>query len=126
MTSSRKILVVDDNPVNRLVPGMILRPFGYEVYEATDGSEVMSQLCAQQISLVLLDLSMPEMTGPQALRLIRSLNDKRKSLPVVAYTSVENDAHATELLAMGFDHVLAKPAKSTHLLEKLDEWLSKH
>jgi CheY-like chemotaxis protein len=124
MKNTRKILVVDDTPVDRLVPGMILRPFGYEVYEAADGSEVMSQLCAQQISLVLLDLAMPEMTGQQALRLIRSLNDSRRSLPVVAYTTVENDAHATELLAMGFDHVLAKPARSTTLLQKIDKWLS--
>ncbi len=124
MTKSRKILVVDDNPVNRLVPGMILRPFGYQVYEATDGSQVMSHLCAHAIDLILLDLSMPEMTGPQALRLIRSLNDNRKALPVVAYTSIENEAHAQQVLEMGFDHVLAKPARSTQLLQMLDEWLS--
>ena len=103
---------------------MILRPFGYQVYEATDGSEVMSHLCAHAIDLILLDLSMPEMTGPQALRLIRSLNDNRKALPVVAYTSIENEAHAQQVLEMGFDHVLAKPARSTQLLQMLDEWLS--
>lgn len=122
---SKKILVVDDNPINRLVPGLILRPFGYEVYEASDGSEVMGHLCAQPIDLVLLDLSMPEMTGPQALRLIRSLNDNRRALPVVAYTSIEGEGHVVELLGLGFDHVLAKPAKSTQLLQKLDAWLPK-
>ncbi len=125
MKNHRKILVVDDNPVNRLMPGMILRPFGYSVFEASDGSEVMSHLCAQAIDLVLLDLSMPEMTGPQALRLIRSLNDDRRSIPVVAYTTIEGEAHVHELLSLGFDHVLTKPARSTVLLEKLNEWLSK-
>lgn len=123
MMSFRKILVVDDNPVNRIIPGLILRPFGYSVYEAVDGSEVMTHLCAHQIDLVLLDLSMPEMTGPQALRLIRSLNDDRKALPVVAYTTIESEAHAEEIFAMGFDDVLAKPARSTLLLSKLDAWL---
>lgn len=125
MKNHRKILVVDDNPVNRLIPGMILRPFGYSVFEASDGTEVMSCLCAQAIDLVLLDLSMPEMTGPQALRLIRSLNDDRRSIPVVAYTTIEGEAHVQELLSLGFDYVLTKPARSTVLLEKLNEWFSK-
>ena len=115
MTAVKKILVVDDVGINRLIPGMILRPFGYEVREVPNGEEAIVQLQSQDFDLVLLDLSMPGLTGGDVLA--AQAQNTRVNQPVfVAYTAVDSDEHAQKLLDMGFDQVLAKPAKTVQLL----------
>lgn len=124
-TTNKHILVVDDAPASRMIVGLILRPFGYTVHEASDGTQVMTQLCAHPIDLIFLDLDMPEMPGVQALRLIRSMHDDRRTLPVVAYTTVQGPEHVQSLMGMGFDHVCAKPVRSVDLLQQVEAWMRK-
>ena len=59
----KAILVVDDNGINRLLPGLILRPFGWEVHEVDGGAAALEILKTVQVSCVLLDISMPEVSG---------------------------------------------------------------
>lgn len=115
---SKSILVVDDNCINRLLPGLILRPFGWDVYEVDSGLAALDVLQTTHISCVLLDISMPEVSGIEVLADLRQ--DKQfKSLKVVAFTAYAKQDDVERLLSIGFDAVLIKPLTSAKLLDVL-------
>jgi CheY-like chemotaxis protein len=111
----KAILVVDDNGINRLLPGLILRPFGWEVREVDGGGAALEILKTFQVSYVLLDISMPEVTGRDVLRDLRC-NEQLRDLKIVAYTAYAQLSDVENLLAEGFDAVLIKPLTSFKLL----------
>lgn len=115
---SKSILVVDDNGINRLLPGLILRPFGWEVYEADGGLAALKILKTIRISCVLLDISMPEVSGLDVLEGLRH-DSKFEALKVVAYTAYAQPQDVARLLSLGFDAVLIKPLTSVKLLNVL-------
>ena len=115
---SKSILVVDDNGINRLLPGLILRPFGWEVYEADGGQAALEILKTIHIACVLLDISMPHVSGLEVLADLR--HDKKfKALKVVAYTAYAQLEDVDRLHSLGFDAVLLKPLTSVKLLDIL-------
>ena len=85
----KKILVVDDVADDRLVAKIILEKEGYVVIEAKDWKEALAIIKKGGLSLVLLDLRMPEMDGLELLGRIRQENSK-ESLPVLIYSSAPN------------------------------------
>jgi CheY-like chemotaxis protein len=115
---SKSILVVDDNGINRLLPGLILRPFGWDVYEAEGGLAALEILKTIDIACLLLDISMPEVSGLEVLEDVRR-DDRFQMLKVVAYTAYAKPGDVLRLLAIGFDAVLIKPLTSIKLLEVL-------
>lgn len=118
MTLSKTILVVDDNGINRLLPGLILRPFGWNVHESENGLEALRNLREHHIDCVLLDISMPDISGLEVLSDLRS-DSKFKSLKIVAYTAYATPADVSHLQSLGFDAVLIKPLTSRALLDVL-------
>jgi len=109
------ILVVDDNGINRLLPGLILRPFGWTVYEATGGLEALKILKDTEISCVLLDISMPDISGLEILKVLRQKPESHH-LKIVAYTGYAQEKDVNYLLSLGFDAVIIKPLTSMKLL----------
>ena len=67
-----KILLVDDNAINRSVARLLLAPSGVVVTEAANGKEALDRLAEQPFDLVLLDVHMPVMDGPETIRHIRA------------------------------------------------------
>lgn len=118
MTIPKTILVVDDNGINRLLPGLILRPFGWQVYESESGFNALEQLREHQISCVLLDISMPDISGLEVLSDLRK-NSEFKDLKIVAYTAYATQADVSHLKSIGFDAILIKPLTSRELLDVL-------
>lgn len=118
MREYKTILVVDDNEINRLLPGLILRPFGFSIYECENGFEAIQLIKKIPISAVLLDISMPGMSGIDVLKMIKS-NTEIEHPTVIAYTSTSSVDETAQLLAHGFDAVLLKPITSDKLLEIL-------
>lgn len=116
--NSKSILVVDDNGINRLLPGLILRPFGWKVYEADGGLAALEILKKIDIDCVLLDLSMPEVSGLEVLADLRS-DAHFQALKIIAYTGYATDEDTFKLISLGFDAVLIKPLTSIKLLELL-------
>lgn len=112
----KNILVVDDRGINRLLPGLILRPFGLQVFECSDGYEVLSMIREKEISGVLLDISMPGVSGIDVLKMIRSDPLCRK-VKVFAYTAYATSEDEAELIDLGFDAVLIKPITSSRLVQ---------
>src|SRR5205814_5377610 len=85
MLAGKKILVVDDNEINRLVATTILNNYGADTVEAANGEESVTYLKEHQVDLVLMDIQMPVMNGYDAARLIRK--EISQKLPVIALTA---------------------------------------
>lgn len=112
------LLVVDDSGLNRLLPGMMLRPFGYVVHESSTGSDAIDYLKNHQVAAVLLDIAMPGMNGIEVLRSIRSTKEI-ESTKVIAYTAYEHFESVNDYLKEGFNAVILKPASFESLLKTL-------
>ena len=98
MISQKKILVVEDNEINRMILREILSP-QYKVLEAGNGAEALSVLreYGEMVSLILLDIVMPVMDGYTFLSVMKE-NSEYSSIPVIVTT--QNDAESDELAAL--------------------------
>jgi CheY-like chemotaxis protein len=114
MAVSRCVLVVDDIPSNRMVARAMLERQGWTVLTASDGREALETLAATSCDLVLLDISMPGMSGIEVCQNIRA-NVALAGLPVIAYTAHAQPEDRRNFIASGFDEVLIKPVSSEKL-----------
>jgi CheY-like chemotaxis protein len=103
----RSIAVIEDNADNRLLLRAILRQ-QYEITEYASGEEGLEGLRRVSVELVLLDVSLPNMSGLDVLMEIRK-DETLQLLPVVALTAHAMSGDRERLLAAGFDHYIAKP-----------------
>jgi CheY-like chemotaxis protein len=115
MLKSKSILVIDDKGINRLLPGLILRPFGWTVHEADSGLGVLTKLNNFDVACVLLDISMPDISGLDVLKNIRA-SSVFGDVKVIAYTAHATADDTDDLIGLGFDAVLIKPLTSSQLL----------
>ena len=116
MEQSPVILVVDDNAVNRKLIGAYLKGTEFKVIESPDGPDALEQLSVKKVDLILLDISMPVMSGIEVCRSIRA-NPKLQDLPVIAYTAHAMEHEKQELLREGFCDLLIKPISRNGLLD---------
>jgi CheY-like chemotaxis protein len=116
MTESRNALVVDDNPTNRLVASTLLRKLGWTVSEADSGEAALTQAGAEAFRLVLLDISMPGLSGEDTCARLRQLRSDTP-LHILAYTAHAFQEDIDRLLAAGFDAILVKPINRQRLEE---------
>jgi signal transduction histidine kinase/DNA-binding response OmpR family regulator len=120
-----RVLLVEDNPINQVVGGAMLRRLGLEAEVANDGREGVEQVRGGAFDLVLMDCQMPEMDGYQATAAIRALPDPRRaSLPIVALTANVTAGDPERCLASGMDGFLGKPYTLAALQATLRRWLA--
>ena len=117
------VLVIDDNRVSRLLPGLILQSFSEQikVLECERGSDGLRLLESETVSHLLLDISMPDFDGIQVARAISDLSQS-ESMRLIAYTADVRAIHDDAVKSAGFDEVLLKPIKSDDLMRVLDLW----
>lgn len=119
------ILVVDDDPVGRLLIRTALEQRGFEVSEADDGSTAQPLLeSATHFDLLLLDLMMEHVDGKTVLRKVRG-DRSRESLPVVILTGSQNPEDERELLRIGADDYLRKPVDPAQLILRIEAALNR-
>ncbi|WP_152485875.1 ATP-binding protein [Euryhalocaulis caribicus] len=111
----RRILVADDNAVNRQVTRIFLAPLGCEIIEATDGAEAISALGEQKFDIVLMDIHMPGMDGIEAIRQIRKSPENWSCVPVVALTADAMEEDRARYLEAGMDGAAVKPLDQRQL-----------
>jgi signal transduction histidine kinase/CheY-like chemotaxis protein len=119
------VLVVEDDPVNRLVAVEMLRHLGLSVVEAGDGLDALQQLVHRRFSLVLMDCSLPVLDGFTATVELRQ-REARQGLtrvPVIATTAHALDRDASAGQEAGMDGMLAKPYTLEELSDVLARWL---
>ncbi len=116
-----RVLVCDDNAVNRALAVTLLEDYGAEVVEARDGREAIASV-SPGIGLVLMDLHMPGMSGTEAAQRIREkLGDACP--PIIAVTASAMEGERERSLTAGLDDHLTKPLDETLLVEVLHRWL---
>jgi signal transduction histidine kinase/ActR/RegA family two-component response regulator len=124
--SGKKILVVDDVKANRAVVKIALRGTGAEVIEAGDGREAIEIVTgmAEEIDLILMDVSMPIMNGYEAARAIRAMNTGwARTIPIIALTAYAYLEDVDEALDAGMDFHLGKPLSFDTLLSTIGRYL---
>lgn len=120
MTEQRNALVVDDHPTNRLLASALLKKMGWTVMEAESGDMALALAAAQPFRLVLLDISMPGLSGEETCAGLRSIAAS-PPLHIIAYTAHAFPEDLERLLGAGFDEVLVKPINR----QRLEEMVSK-
>jgi len=118
-----RVLLADDNPVNREVSVALLRAAGMDVDTAVDGVQAVDKLRSARYDFVLMDMQMPVMDGLEATRAIRQLPHGR-TVPIAAVTANAFDEDREACLAAGMDDFLAKPVDPGRLYALLRHWLS--
>ena len=119
-----RILVAEDEPINREILGIILGEAGLSVEVACDGLEAVSKVQQRDYDLVLMDMQMPLLDGLEATRRIRAMECKR-DLVIVAVTANAFDDDRVKCAAAGMDDFIAKPFRPDKLFETLLQWLGR-
>ena len=107
-SSPKRVLVVDDNVINRRLAIAFVSRLGYTTDQAEDGPDALAKLDAEPFSIVLLDISMPGMSGEEVLARIRA-DSRFGGLRVIAYTAHALPEERQRLIDAGFDDLLIKP-----------------
>ncbi len=125
-TASRKrrILLVEDTELNRLVTLAMLGTGNYTVDSAASGLEALDALKDVHYDLVLMDVSMPNMDGFEATRAIRAMDGPMSRVPIVAMTAHAMVGDRERCLASGMDDYLPKPVSRADLLAKVEHFVS--
>lgn len=116
-----RILVAEDNPVNRKVTSKMLLNMGASVQLAENGQEAAHAAEHNAFDIILMDLQMPVMDGFEATIAIRAM-PMRQRTPIIALTAHAMERDRIKCLSIGMDSYLSKPIKPSDLLEELLKW----
>lgn len=117
-----RILVVEDNPMSRLLLTRLLHQVGFEIKEATNGQEAIDHWQTWKPDLIFMDMRMPVMNGQDAVQQLRALEQQhshKTRTKVVALTASAFAEQRQEMLAAGCDDFICKPFKTLEILEKI-------
>lgn len=117
-----KVLLVEDNPVNKQVTSLMLKKYGCEADLAGNGLEALSKIGKNQYDLILMDIQMPLMDGIEATKIIKEKYDHVPPIIGLSANAMEGDAEKYK--REGMDDYVAKPITSEQLLVKLRQWLT--
>ncbi|MES9961682.1 MAG: transporter substrate-binding domain-containing protein [Sedimenticola sp.] len=115
------VLVVDDNPINRLATRALLEQEGYKIVEAENGEIAIDKVKSQSFDVILMDIHMPVMDGVSATRVIREGSKNTKHIPIIGVTASVMKEEKERYLEAGMNDVVAKPI----VIEKLNRVIKK-
>ena len=117
-----KILLVEDNEMNRDMLSRRLERKGFEVSVAVDGRQGVELALAEPFDLVLMDMSLPELDGWEATRRIKA-DPRGGTVPIIALTAHAMSGDRDKAIEAGCDDYDTKPIEFPRLLEKIETWL---
>jgi len=112
----KRVLLVDDNALNRKVVQMFLAPHGLVIVEAVNGEDALAVLAGASFDVVLMDVQMPVLGGVDAVRRLRALPDGYSAIPVIMLTANAMSGDRETYLAAGADGYISKPIDHRELL----------
>ena len=122
-----KLLLVEDNEVNREIASLILEEFGFKLETAANGKEAVEKISASKVGdfdAVLMDIQMPVMNGYEATKAIRQLENKQlANIPIIAMTANAFSEDVQHAKAAGMNSHIAKPLDIPQMIETLAEVL---
>lgn len=116
------LLLVEDNEDNRIIYSTVLRHRGYTVVEAHDGLQAVALARELRPALILMDLSIPELDGWEATRILRT-DPATSEIPIIALTAHALADDRERASAMGFTSYLAKPVEPRAVVAEVRRWL---
>ncbi len=123
-TRRARVLVAEDNRTNQIVIERVLEHAGHEVVLVADGHEVIERLERERFDLVLLDINMPEMSGPETVKLLRFTHAPADLPPLVALSADATAETRRRCLELGFTDYLTKPLDAAALIETIDQLIT--
>jgi class 3 adenylate cyclase len=124
MSDGARLLVVDDNRVNRLLLARSVELLGHRASAAENGRVALEMLAREPFDLLLLDMEMPEMDGFQVLEQLAG-NPRLRDLPVIVTSSLEDIAHVVRSIELGAEDYLHKPVNPVLLKARIESSLEK-
>jgi CheY-like chemotaxis protein len=121
---SRRILLVEDDEMNRDMLSRRLELHGYLVIQAFDGREGLERALTDSPDLILMDLSLPEMDGWEVTRRLKA-DEATRPIPVIALTAHAMVGVRAEVLRAGCDDYDTKPVELRRLLAKIETHLNR-
>ncbi|PIE91156.1 MAG: hypothetical protein CR997_02350 [Acidobacteria bacterium] len=121
MTSPLKILLAEDNPVNRLVAIKHVERLGWDIFTVENGKKALDAIKANEFDILLFDIKMPVLDGLEAIKVLK--NDpsfkEKASLPVLAMTASTSEEEREQFADAGFDGIIPKPFKEKKLKSEI-------
>ena len=123
--SEKRLLLVEDNKINRFVALAMIKKLGYSIDFAENGREAIDVLKKKSFDLVLMDIQMPVIDGLTATRMIRDNSSEvlNRKIPVIAMTANAIKGDREKCLEAGMDDYMSKPLKLNVLRDMLEKWL---
>ena len=121
--NARKVLVVDDNMINRQVARTFLKVYGFDVSEAVDGIDAVDKATGTEFDLIMMDIHMPRLDGVNAARQIRKISAHNETVPIVALTADAMSGDREKYLALGINGYVAKPIDERELISVIGQVL---
>jgi len=123
MLKGKRVLLVEDNEMNRLVASMLLHNYEVITDEALNGIEAIQAMKKQTYDLVLMDMQMPVMNGLDATAIIRQEIDTH--IPIIALTANAIKGESDKCIQAGMNDYVSKPFEEEHLINTMIKWLQK-
>ena len=120
--TSKRILVIEDQELNRKVVRIVLQSKGYTVVEATDAAEALASLEDAIPQLILMDIALPGQSGEDLTRRIKA-NLAWVDIPIIALTAAAMSGDRERILKAGCDDYLSKPIDINILIERVETHL---
>jgi two-component system response regulator QseB len=114
-----KILFIEDNPMNRIVVGAMLRSADLSMSEAEDGERGLALIDSETFDLILVDLRMPGMDGLSVIRTVRARSDDKAEIPIIMVTADSAADLQQRCKAAGADALLLKPVSMDALFDAI-------
>lgn len=118
MSTTKKILIIEDNAILSSLMQFILNKEGYEVALASTGKEALSMLTQDTVQLVITDLALPYMTGYEIIDQIRRGN-LNKHVPIIIISDYRDDNSIEEGFKVGADDYMKKPISPSELISRV-------
>lgn len=123
--TDKRVLVVDDNELNRMIAVEMLKPTGLEIETAENGERALEMIQAQRYDMIFMDHQMPVMDGVEAVRAIRQLEGEYfREVPVIALTANTGAEQQEQYAKAGMNGYLSKPFELEDIYRLLTKWLS--
>jgi len=120
LLAGKRILVVEDNKVNRVIFSLMLKNLQVVVDEAENGKDALEMIEKNKYDLVLMDIQMPVMDGPSTLEIIR--RKYGNTIPVIALTAAAFKSEVIHMLNLGFSDCITKPIDQKGLQKRLGQF----
>lgn len=125
-TSQKKVLVIEDNELNRKLLEVRLEIHGcYEAVTTSEGAAALDIAREQQPDLVLMDIQLPDISGIEAIRRLKA-DEQTRSIPIIVVTAFAMSHEKASILASGCEAYITKPFRGEDLAELMERCTCRH